>query len=79
MLWTYARGAQSLRLETRFDNDAQEFVLIIHSQGDSQPRVERFKGTASFRQRLAELESELELEQWLLHGPPALLRDGWKI
>jgi hypothetical protein len=79
MLWIYARGEQSLRLETRFDNETAEFVLIIYPEDGSPRRVERFKDTVLFRERLAALEDELESERWHLDGTPVLLRDGWKI
>jgi len=77
MLWIYSRGDQSLRLETRFDNETQEFVLISFEQGGSQ--TERFKNADSFRRRLEGLEKQLEFENWQRDGPPVLLRDGWKI
>ena len=79
MLWIYARGDQSLRLETRFDNETEEFVLIIDPEDGSQWQIERFKDPVLFRQRLVALENELESAKWQLDGPPMLLRDGWKI
>lgn len=79
MLWIYTRGAESLRIETRFDADAEEFVLISYAAAGKQPLMERFRDVAAFKRRLIALEKELKGEGWQHVGTPLLLRDGWKI
>lgn len=75
MLWFFERNHESLRLETRDDNDTAEYVRIVHElNGD--PQIERFKDAVTFRHRLESLERQLETEHWTQHGP-ILLHDGW--
>ena len=78
MLWVFQRGAESQQLETRYDNDTAEYVLIIHSPNGSQ-QVERFADAVTFGKRLESLEQQLAGEHWTATGAPVLLRDGWKI
>jgi hypothetical protein len=77
MVWFFERDSESLRLETRYDNDTAEFVLIMH-QTNGGPQIERFRDAATFRERLEVLETQLEADHWTQHGP-VLLHDGWKI
>ena len=76
MVWLFERDSESLRLETRYDNDAAEFVLSTHRPGG--PQIERFKNAVTFRERLEILETQLESDHWTQHGP-VLLHDGWKV
>ena len=78
MLWIYARGEQSLRLETSFDKDTDEFVLIFYRDDGSQ-QVERFSDAVSFQKRLDTVDKQLAQDDWRSSGAPVLLRDGWKI
>jgi len=77
MLWIYQRGPESLRVETRFDKDTDEYVLIVYREDGTQ-QAERFKDPASFRTRLEMLEKQLDRERWHSDGV-RLLDDGWKI
>jgi hypothetical protein len=79
MLWIYARNEQSLRFETRFDNETEEFILISYNEDGSQQQIERFKDEVSFKTRLIGLEKWLTIEGWHHTGAPVFLRDGWKI
>ena len=79
MLWIYARGDESLRVETRFDMHTEEFVLTIYPHDSDAPKVERFGDSTAFGRRLAEVEHELTLAKWRLDGAPVVLRHGWKI
>lgn len=79
MLWTYARSQESLRLETRFDRDTEEYVLIFQGESGGQQHIERFKDAALFQSRLVSLEKQLERDGWHSSGAPVFLRDGWKI
>jgi hypothetical protein len=76
MLWFFEREADSLRLETRYDNDNSEFVAIIHRPEGSR-RIERFTDIVAFQRRLVALEQQLEKERWARKGPPVILPDGW--
>ena len=77
MLWIYQRGSEFLRVETRFDNDTEEYVLVVHGK-DGTDREERFENPDSFHIRLLVLETQLDRERWQSNGV-RLLRDGWKI
>jgi hypothetical protein len=78
MIWLYERHDQTLRLETRFDNTAQAFVLIQY-QPDGTQLTEQFASEDEFRVRLTALSAKLETEHWEQKGPPLLMSDGWKI
>ena len=78
MVWLYERGAEALRLETRFDENAREYVLVI-LWADGRAETERFREYAAFDARLRGLEQQLSAEHWMLAGSPTFLRDGWRI
>jgi hypothetical protein len=78
MIWLYQRGSETLRLETSFDNETSEFVLVQHQPGGTQV-TERFPSEEAFRARLTALGAALDEERWLQKGPPLLLNEGWKI
>ena len=73
----FERGPESFELETRYDNDRAEFVLIVH-RPNVDPQIERFAKASEFRNRLAVLEQQLGADNWVRHGP-MLLHDGWKL
>jgi hypothetical protein len=77
MVWFFERGSESFSLETRYDNDTTEFLLIRHRASGVQ-QIERFADALSFQQRLEILEKQLAEEQWTQHGP-TFLHDGWKM
>jgi hypothetical protein len=78
MLLIYERSPQqTLWVETRFDADTREYVLIIR-RPDATEQVERFRDQTSFRRRLAALEHQLEDEQWQNRSATAL-PDAWKL
>ena len=77
MVWFFERNRESLRLETRYDNDTAEFLLVTHSP-DGREQTERFTDAMTFRQRLEALERQLEADHWTQHGP-VFLHDGWKL
>lgn len=78
MLWIYARGQESLRIETRVDKETGEYVLIFY-RDDGNQQTERFSDSDSFGNRLEVVERQLNLEDWHSEGPPMVLRDGWRI
>lgn len=58
MIWLWARDAQELELETRYDS-AGCFVLTL-TWPDGTNQVERFPNLATFTTRLLSLQRELE-------------------
>lgn len=78
MIWLYERGAEVLRIETRFDNDTSQFELTWR-RPDGTSKVERFALEADFRARLEGVETALSTEHWNRSGAPQILRDGWRI
>jgi hypothetical protein len=76
MVWFFERYEESLKLETRYDNDTREYVVIVHYP-DGREEGERFTDAEEYRVRLVALENHLEKERWLRDGPPMILADGW--
>jgi hypothetical protein len=77
MVWFYHRGAEELRIETRFNEGANLFELIWHHP-DGTRVVERFSSESTFRHRAQIIERRLTTEQWQSSGAPVLLPDGWR-
>jgi hypothetical protein len=77
MIWLYARGNEALRLETRFDQEANEFVLVV-VRSDQRTEVHRFSDQTTFEARLRSLEEELAEARWCQVGSPRIVLDGWK-
>lgn len=77
MIWMFERGAEVLRIETRFDPAASQFELIWH-RPDGTSQVEKFSTESGFRSRLESVEEGLKTERWSQAGSPQILRDGWK-
>jgi hypothetical protein len=75
MVWLFERAQESCRLETRYDNIADQYVLTI-VQSDSAERTERFTDAALFRARLVALENDLA--GWTSREP-VFLKDGWRL
>ena len=78
MIWFFERGTDSLKIETRYNNDARKYELIWHL-ADGTRTVESFMREAEFRQRSEEVEAQLLEEAWQPAASPQLLRDGWKV
>jgi hypothetical protein len=76
MLWFFERGQQSVHLETRYDNETEEYVAIA-TYPDGRQEAERFKDAGLFRGWLEAFEKTLEAEQWVRRSPPIVLPDGW--
>ena len=75
MLWFFERDDQSLRLETRYDNDTSEFVAIVKGP-DGREQTERFTELEACRTWLADLDNALEADRWTPNGP-VILPYGW--
>jgi hypothetical protein len=76
MLWFFEREEQSVRLETRYDNDTAEYVAVT-TYPDGREETERFSDADRFRQWLEAWERVLEAEHWTRGGSPIVLPDGW--
>ena len=77
MLLIYERSPQTLQVETRFDADTREYVLIVR-RPDATEQVERFRDSTSFRSRLTDVEHQLEAERWQTRSATALV-DAWNL
>lgn len=77
MIWLYERGTESLRVETRFNNDSSQFELVWH-RPDGTTESERFATEQEFRQRLESIEASLKTDHWNINGSPQVLSNGWK-
>lgn len=78
MIWIFERGAEALRLETRFDSASAEFVLTV-VWSDQRVETERFRDPAVFDWRVRQLEQQLASEHWAQVGPPTILPEGWRV
>ena len=76
MLWFYSHDRQTIRIETRYDNRTAEYVLVVYWSADHR-QEERFATELFFRQRLLELQTQVNAEGWRKEGPPIVLPDGW--
>jgi hypothetical protein len=77
MVWFFERGEETARLETRFENDSADYVLIVEVPGRER-RTERVKNAQRFHARVLALEAQLKEERWTQHGQPQILPDGWR-
>jgi hypothetical protein len=75
MLWFYSRNRDLVRLETRYDNDTQEYIGVV-THSDSR-QTERFSTLEEFRAWLIAIERQLVDAQWFLKGTPQILPNGW--
>lgn len=75
MIWLYEKEDDAIRLETRYDNEQQEYVLTVY-RGET-GETERYERLDDFRQRLLALEKQLTDERWQRAGDPVLDPDGW--
>ncbi len=76
MIWFYKRDKIALRLETRYDNKAAEYVAVLHHP-DGRQELQRFSQLVAFRQWLLTLEETLAADRWTQKGSPDILPDGW--
>jgi hypothetical protein len=75
MLWFFDRDEESLRLETRYDNQSSEFVVTVNQAGAQ--REERFADIEQFQSWLELFEFELRLRSWTSRTGPVVLPYGW--
>ena len=77
MIWFFSRDTDELRIETRYDNDTGDYVLVVNWP-DGRRQTERFSTLSDFRQRVVELQHTINGEGWL-SGSLQILGDGWRI
>jgi hypothetical protein len=77
MIWSFERGDEVIRLETRIDNSKGDYILVIE-WAERPPETERFTDYAAYQARLMALVGELAADRWTLIGGPIILADGWR-
>jgi hypothetical protein len=77
MLWFFERDAESLQIETRYDNETAEFVAIVR-QPDGQEQTARFKELEAFRSWLSAFQNIVTDDEWVRRDAPIILPDGWR-
>jgi hypothetical protein len=76
MIFFFDRDQETLRLETRYDNDAAAFVgTVTYPSGTQQ--IERFPTIEGFQAWLVAFERRLHEQNWISRGDPAILPYGW--
>ena len=70
MLWIFARHHQVVLLEASYDDDAGEYVLIVHHP-ERPEQTERFLDRASVSERLFGWQRRLEDQSWHRVTAPA--------
>ena len=78
MLWFYERNDDCLRVETKYDREASEYVVMVR-YADGREQIQRFAETIAFRIWLESLERTLQKERWTLRGGTEILPDGWPL
>lgn len=78
MVWLFERGAEVVRLATRYDEAAKEYTLAVEWT-DGRSEKEAFTDLEAFHSRILSLERQLAAEHWTLRaGSPQILADGWR-
>jgi len=76
MIWFWMRGDEKMQVETRFDNNTSEFVIVTRHP-DGHEDFERFPDLVSFRKRLHSLERKYETDKWAQSRGPEIVPDGF--
>jgi hypothetical protein len=76
MLWFFDRDDESLKLETRYDNETSEFVAVVRYPNGVE-HEKRFADAGEFRTWLQGFERDLALQRWTGRGGPVILAHGW--
>jgi hypothetical protein len=78
MIWLFERGAEIVRLVTRYDEASKEYSVAIEWT-DGRSERESFTDLVTFHSRILSLERQLAAEHWTLRaGSPQILADGWR-
>jgi len=77
MLWFFQRDEQTLRIETRYDNETSLYVARIHHP-DGREETEWFQNLETFQHWLNHFEERLRMDRWAARQPgPEFMKDGW--
>ncbi len=76
MLWFFERDDESLKLETRYDNDTSEFVVVVRDP-DGREHTKRFTESDAYGAWLEAFERDLEHKRWTRRHGPMVIPDGW--
>jgi hypothetical protein len=76
MVWFWTRDQEELQFETMYDNDTGEFLVRLTFPNGEQ-RTERFVKIDKFKERLQQLEGELQHQRWRNSGPPLFVPEGF--
>ena len=76
MLWFFHNGSRKVRVETRYDPIAAEYVAIVHWP-DRVQQEEHFRDVEAFRRHLVAIEHELAAGQYMPAGAPTMLFENW--
>ena len=76
MVWFFARGDEAVRVETRFDNVAREFILEI-TRPDRSVDTKRFSDRAAFQTHLETIEAQLAADSFV-QVSAELLPPAWR-
>lgn len=77
MIWFFSRDTDELRVETRYDNGAANYLLVVNWP-DGRRQTERFSTESDFRDRVVELQQTIDVDGWLSSGSPQIVREGWR-
>jgi hypothetical protein len=77
VIWTFERGAEIVRVETRVDQSTGEYVLVS-IWADGRTETQNFQDHAEFDVRVRILEAQLAADNWSLAGSPTIVPDGWR-
>ncbi len=70
MLWIFARHHQVVLLEASYDDDAAEYIAVVHHPSDGS-HAERFAARASLSERVRAWQRSLENDHWVRVTSPA--------
>lgn len=76
MIWFFHRGTEEIRLETKYDSAAGDFVAVLHYPDGTQ-HADRFSDEHAFRTYLLDLERRLLRERWRQDRRTVVLPEGW--
>jgi hypothetical protein len=77
MLWFFERDTERVTIETRYDNETSELVVVLQWP-DGRVHAERFLEEGVCQGWLRQIGETLRDQGWTPDGPPVILPYGWK-
>ncbi|HUE87289.1 MAG TPA: hypothetical protein VMO26_14540 [Vicinamibacterales bacterium] len=77
MIWFFERAGVEMRVVTRVDQRAGDYVVEVEWP-DQDKTVERYVEYDDFNRRVQQLHIELLERRWVQQGTPTVLTDGWR-